>query len=642
MLNEFRASIPQKIDFFNYLASAQTDGNAYLLFKRLVSLLAVEPPADALFQNSGDSFSSELFRFLVLWSQQKKLPGRLIFLCSSLLEKVASSNSDHDVWRSVHELLEEFSRTPPKTPSPPPDPALKPATLDTPARPNTGTAQSESQIHDEVDCYLRLELAGAVYTDVRGFGTRFGEQDISAYLECATSCGSKCAKGTRCPTKWDWNDDIVRHLPLWPKNPLEATVIEWFGEFNNWIPKRKFYRSGGKELGDSKAKRKCDIFLSPTILDDQNQAALPPKNYQHSWHNVLVPGELKSNPSEDGKAELYLQLASCVREVFGAQCGRRYVHAFSICGDRMRCYIFDRGGGSISHSFSIGKNRKTLRLFVQILRSYVQMSPTLLGFDPTIQTQPGQVFLPIKQNLALPMFVTIDGRRFRLLEVVFHQSAIVSRGTTCWTARDEETGEHCLVKDAWRSHLRRSEGELFALAKKKGVRGLPDCRFYEDVDVDDIPDHLYENVRKGLTYEFSKVVKFPQKSPDKAWEASFNTSGAGTSRVGRLKLTEKGEDNDDNNTGLTSSTSRSKDIDADLVPSTSKLSLKKQLLLKRSSWKGPNDSIERQVEAANRIHTRLVFYTIGREIYRFRSTQELLEAFHGAITCKRHSFHRIN
>lgn len=667
-LDVFRTSIPPNInDFSAYIASTRTDRDAKSLFGQLINTLAFNPSAEALFLNSDESFSMLLIRFWMLWSQQRILPEKLIDRCSSLLEKVASNRPDPDVWIGVYELLEEFSRTPPeappqappqtppKTPDSAPNPAaksaLKPATLDTPARPNTATNQTESQIRDELDPYLRLELTGAVYTNAHGFGTRFGEPDLSAYWECAAKCGSQCAKRTKCPTEWGWNEDIVHLLPLWPENPSEEAVMKWFGKFNDRISKqRRFYGSGHKELGDSKCKRKCDVFLSPTILNNQNQPAfLPPKD-RHSWCNVLVPGELKSNPSEDGKAELYLQLASYVREVFGAQCGRRYIHAFSICGDIMRCYIFDRGGGSISHSFSIGKNLNTFRLFVQILRSYVEMSPALLGFDPTIQTESGEVFLPIKQNLALPMFVTICGRRFQLLNVLFHQSAIVSRGTTCWIARDD-TGEDCVVKDAWRSHLRQSEGKLFAQAQENGVRGLPDCRLYEDVKVDNILDDLHENVRKGLTYAFSKVVIFPQKQTDKSWGASFDTSRAGTSRVSRLILTEKGEDDDDNNTGRTPSTSRwgrlknikkGKDTEADLVSSTSKLSLGQRLFKKSPVGEKPNDSIERQVKDGNRIHTRLVFYTIGREIYRFRSTQELLEAFHGAITCKRHSFHGIN
>jgi hypothetical protein len=378
-------------------------------------------------------------------------------------------------------------------------------------------------------------------------------------------------------------------------------------------------------LDDSKCKRKCDIFLSPTIVGDQGQALSLPQDYKNSWCNVLVPGELKKNPKEDTNPDTYIQLAGYVREVFGAQYGRRYVHAFSICGDIMRCYVFDRGGGSISHTFHIRKNQKTFSLFVQILWSYVRMSPTQLGFDPTMQTESGEVFLPIKNNLTLHTFVTICGRRFWLLDVLFHQPAIVSRGTICWYAKDEATGKHCVIKDAWRSHTRESEGELFALAKANGVRGLPDCRFYEDVMVDGILDDLQKNVRKGLKYESSRVVKFPQKRlTDVVWMSMFDPNDAGTSRLSRLKVTE--------------------DNDAGLVSSISKLSIghnRKSSMQKGSGLKKAKPYKEERNDW-NRIHTRLVFYTIGRPIYRFRSSRQLLEALYDAINSKIHSLHRIN
>lgn len=197
-LNEIRASIPQNIDsIYDYIASAQTNSDAQLLFGRLIGLLAFSPPAARL-SNSNGKFSTQLCRFSTLWSQGTQLPGKLILCCSSLLQNVASNDPDVDVWNGVLGLLEEFSTTQPETP---PDSSLKSPTFDTPAQPNSATSLAESQIRDEVDPYLRLELAGAVYTNVHGFGTRFGEQDVSAYWECAANCSSECAKGTKCPTK---------------------------------------------------------------------------------------------------------------------------------------------------------------------------------------------------------------------------------------------------------------------------------------------------------------------------------------------------------------------------------------------------------------------------------------------------------
>ncbi|RPB27291.1 hypothetical protein L211DRAFT_775225, partial [Terfezia boudieri ATCC MYA-4762] len=76
-----------------------------------------------------------------------------------------------------------------------------------------------------------------------------------------------------------------------------------------------------------------------------------------------------------------VQLAAYVREVFGAQFTRRFVHAFTICGSFVRCYLFDRAGVSISERINIRKNHRTEELFIRILQSYASMDPTQLGFD---------------------------------------------------------------------------------------------------------------------------------------------------------------------------------------------------------------------------------------------------------------------
>jgi hypothetical protein len=64
MLDKLRASIPQNIDsFFDYIASARTDTDTYSLFGRLICQLAFNHFAHALFANSSERFSTQLFRF---------------------------------------------------------------------------------------------------------------------------------------------------------------------------------------------------------------------------------------------------------------------------------------------------------------------------------------------------------------------------------------------------------------------------------------------------------------------------------------------------------------------------------------------------------------------------------------------------
>src|SRR5580698_9764331 len=100
MLDTFRASLPKNFDnFHDYIASAPTNDDAEELFNQLVSQLAVNPSAKSLFLlNSNDNFKKKLYEFLAVWSQQKRLPDKLIYHCSSLLEKAASNASDLDIW----------------------------------------------------------------------------------------------------------------------------------------------------------------------------------------------------------------------------------------------------------------------------------------------------------------------------------------------------------------------------------------------------------------------------------------------------------------------------------------------------------------------------------------------------------------
>ncbi|RPB20402.1 hypothetical protein L211DRAFT_775192, partial [Terfezia boudieri ATCC MYA-4762] len=91
--------------------------------------------------------------------------------------------------------------------------------------------------------------------------------------------------------------------------------------------------------------------------------------------------ELKAASARDGAPDTVMQLAGYVREVFGAQVTRRFVHAFTICGPFLRCFLFDRAGISISERINIKKNDRTQKIFSRILQAYVSMDAVQLGFN---------------------------------------------------------------------------------------------------------------------------------------------------------------------------------------------------------------------------------------------------------------------
>ncbi len=99
-------------------------------------------------------------------------------------------------------------------------------------------------------------------------------------------------------------------------------------------------------------------------------------NGRYHWSQILVPGELKSNPSADIHSKARLDLGRYAREVLAAQDTRRYVLGFTLCGSLMRIWLFDRLGGIASEQFDIHDDA-------------LQFISTTLGFDPTILTVNG-------------------------------------------------------------------------------------------------------------------------------------------------------------------------------------------------------------------------------------------------------------
>ncbi|KAJ6019364.1 hypothetical protein N7522_001431, partial [Penicillium canescens] len=131
-----------------------------------------------------------------------------------------------------------------------------------------------------------------------------------------------------------------------------------------------------KPAQGSTAERKLDIgFVSDTGAG---------KDTRCQWSQILVPGELKSNPAADTASKAWLDLGRYAREVLAAQDTRRFVLGFTICGSFMRIWALDRLGGVASERFDI--NEDGLQ-FVSTILGFLWMSEEDCGFDPTIITK---------------------------------------------------------------------------------------------------------------------------------------------------------------------------------------------------------------------------------------------------------------
>lgn len=173
------------------------------------------------------------------------------------------------------------------------------------------------------------------------------------------------------------------------------------------------------------------------------------------WSSVLVVGELKQNRDKGLEVKTVVQLTNYVRLIFLTQHSRRFVHAFTICDEYMRCWIFHRGGLMGGDEFSINKNPQ---LFLSVVLGYAAMTDHELGFDPTLDfTAEGMIIGQMQDKIRLtrPAF--------------FRPLSIASRGTTCWNATlVTDTTVRYVLKDSWRSAHHGHEGEMLAKARDRG------------------------------------------------------------------------------------------------------------------------------------------------------------------------------
>ena len=129
-------------------------------------------------------------------------------------------------------------------------------------------------------------------------------------------------------------DEWLKHAKSTDNKAFEKHGVKWFQKFNQRIDDlglnaagRIYYGSGDTHLKHAYhgAQRKLDICLSGKLEASHAKS-------EHSWKDVLVLGEFKSNSNQDVGKCLILQLARYVREAFCVQPGRRFVHAFTVCG----------------------------------------------------------------------------------------------------------------------------------------------------------------------------------------------------------------------------------------------------------------------------------------------------------------------
>ncbi|KAI9766861.1 MAG: hypothetical protein M1839_004748 [Geoglossum umbratile] len=360
----------------------------------------------------------------------------------------------------------------------------------------------------------------------------------------------------------------------WPKDAQEKEVLEWF-------------------------KKLIDMFLEIHSQLDigfangmKTNESLP-----YDWSQILVPGELKSNPNADRRTDTWLDLARYARHVLTTQDTRRYVLGFTLCGSIMRLWEFDRLGGIASSAFDV--NKEGLQ-FVSAVLGYLLMDKEQLGFDPTITESDGKRYMEITRNG--------ETERLVLVELMKRHSSVAGRATTCWKAyRDgDELMVTLVIKDSWQYPERGEEGELLRNATEKNVVNVARYYHHETVRVGGKEDDINDNIRKGLgimkaTDAFRHISA---SSKAEGLAQSRSTSGAPVGGASRSRSTARKRSSSSLNAPLP--------------------------LNKRSCSASPHEGGERSV-LPNRIHRRVILRDYGKNIYKASSRVAMLAALEGNI-----------
>ena len=185
----------------------------------------------------------------------------------------------------------------------------------------------------------------------------------------------------------------------WPEGAEQDDVLSWLADFIDKLAafverheptptrRRRPLAKPNEPIAGSVAERKMDVGF----VDDPRAG----KDSRCHWSQILVPGELKSNPFADIPSKAWLDLGRYAREVLAAQDTRRFVLGFTLCGSSMRIWAFEPLGGIASEQFDINKDGPQ---FVSAILGFLWMSEEELGFDPTIMTAKGQRFIEIERD----------------------------------------------------------------------------------------------------------------------------------------------------------------------------------------------------------------------------------------------------
>ena len=521
----------------------------------------------------------------------------------ALSQLVIKNAPDIDIWTAVFRLITSLPQTTPP-------PSIPPSYHGTPITHSSASLQGSEQTRRLVERRVFEEIGNCTYRDVDGFFTKYFE-----------------GKDWTESTKKIYQDVQYRHVDgRWedfPDPPVQNKVYDWwFSLQKRFFPKERgvYCTSTSKDLTGSEAqKRQVDLFVKPNdrglskVMHGPNDRDL--SKFTHEWKDVEVIGELKES-NNDKKATL-LQIGRYVRDVFSSQPTRRYVHAFSLCGNSMEAWVFDRSGPFGMAAFDIHDEPER---FIRMIAGYVMMSDDELGLDTFTERDGTRQFITITED------ATGKEERLRLdPSPIAYQRAIVCRGTACFRAMalDSEYPQY-VVKFSWTSDRRAPETELLRLARQRGVSGVAELFGHRQIA-------SIKEMREGLT--FAKPHVFRNATPSSSFSQSKSPSllirsFSQIQGLGNAEGSGRKRKSVDAGTG-SSKRSRSNSLRTEQSKQENEVTYAVEDTQTTSLFSENKNVFD------NRIFRCLVISPAGKSICDFQSIKQLLEALRDAIKAHR-------
>lgn len=180
------------------------------------------------------------------------------------------------------------------------------------------------------------------------------------------------------------------------------------------------------------------------------------------------------------------------------QIDRRFSIVVTITGTQVRVSVCDRGGVIHTDPFDYNEHPE---LFLRLIMGLSFADDIYLGRDPSI-----------KQESNGNWYITVNEKKYEILDKFWRAAMISGRATTCLRCRSLDDNKIYVIKDGWIIASRLPTEVFFHLeAEAANVVGVAHLADWEEVKIGDNPDqtdynrgrfnHLHNRIHVRLVFE---------------------------------------------------------------------------------------------------------------------------------------------